>query len=317
MRAGSVEEALEALADPETVALAGGQSLLPLMKLRLARPSRVCDIGRLAAARASPSREARRAIGALATWDAIARSPELAAASGLEALPECAGRIADLQVRNRGTIGGASAHADPASDIPAVLVALEAQLRLRSPAGDRAVPAEEFFLGPFATALEPGELLIEVTVPLPQRGTRSAYVSAEHPASGYALAGACAVVSTASRTVALTGVGGRPVRVEADGGLEGVEAFGDTYASAEYRRHLAARGRPARDRGSRGAAMIGERAPRIDAEQKVRGATRFAADLFEPGLLHASPRPLPVRPRAYRRDRHGRLRSRSRASSPC
>jgi carbon-monoxide dehydrogenase medium subunit len=239
VRAGSMEEALEALADPETVALAGGQSLLPLMKLRLARPGRVCDIGRLPL-RGIAVEGAEARVGALATWDAIARSPELAGAQGLEALPECAGRIADLQVRNRGTIGGSCAHADPASDVPAVLVALGARLRLRSPAGERTVPAEDFFLGPFATALEPGELLLEALVPLPPEGARSAYVSVEHPASGYALAGACASVSPAGRAVALTGVAGRPTPVGANGALDDVEVFGDQYASSEYRRHLAA-----------------------------------------------------------------------------
>jgi carbon-monoxide dehydrogenase medium subunit len=239
VRAGSLDEALEALADPETVPLAGGQSLLPLMKLRLARPARLCDIGGLPL-RGIGIEDGRARIGALATWDAIARAPELAAAPGLEAIPECAGRIADLQVRNRGTIGGASAHADPASDMPAVLVALGAELQVRSQARERAVPAEEFFLGPFTTALEPGELLTEVAVPLPEAGARSAYASVEHPASGYALAGACASVGPDRTWVALTGVGGRPSRIEPGRGFEDLEVFGDAYASAGYRRHLAA-----------------------------------------------------------------------------
>lgn len=237
-RAESVEDALAALAEPDAVALAGGQSLLPLMKLRLARPRLVVDLGRLGLRGIAAGAEEVR-IGALSTWDELARSEELRSSPGLAAIPECAAAIADLQVRNRGTIGGGTAHADPASDMPAVLVALGALFRLRAAAGERAVPAEEFFVGPFATALEPGELVVEVAVPVPPPKSGSAYVSFEHPASGYALAGAAALVGPKGRALAVNGVAGRPLRVEAEEGLDGVDVLDDGYAPAEYRRHIA------------------------------------------------------------------------------
>jgi carbon-monoxide dehydrogenase medium subunit len=161
------------------------------------------------------------------------------------ALAECAAGIGDLQVRNRGTIGGSLAHADPASDLPAVLIAFGATLRLRSTEGERRVGAADFFLGPFTTTLSAGELITEVAIPVPPVGSGSAYVSVEHPASGFAVAGAAAAVRPdGTRTVAVTGVGGRPFLLPADddpvAALENAEIFGDHFASAEYRRHLAA-----------------------------------------------------------------------------
>jgi carbon-monoxide dehydrogenase medium subunit len=236
VRAQSVDEALEALADPDTSVLAGGQSLLPLMKLRLARPGRVCDIGQLDL-QGIDAGEAEVRIGALTTWDEIAGSG-LRDAPGLAALAECAAAIGDLQVRNRGTIGGGAAHADPSADMPAVLVALGARLVLRSRAGERQVDAGDFFLGPFATALDPGELVTEIRVPSPGGGTGSAYASVEHPASGYALAGAAALVGPTGTAIVLAAVAGRPVRLAGTDELD-VEPLGDHYASAAYRRHVA------------------------------------------------------------------------------
>lgn len=241
LRPTSLAEALEALADPDAKALAGGQSLLPVMKLRIVRPSVLVDIGRLDLGGVHVDGDELR-LGALTTWDQLEGAPELKRAP-LAAIAECASEIGDLQVRNRGTLGGSLAHADPASDMPAVVLALGAQLILRAAGGERTVSAEEFFLGPFTTALDPGELITEVVFP-GVAGSGSAYVKVEHPASGFALAGAAAYVNRdGKQRVAVTGVGAHPflLPVEADpfGALADAEIYGDRFAPVEYRRHLA------------------------------------------------------------------------------
>jgi aerobic carbon-monoxide dehydrogenase medium subunit len=237
LRPGSLDEALAALAEPDAKALAGGQSLVSVMKLRLARPSLVVDIGRLELAGVE-IRDGELRIGALATWSDLAAAPEVRRPA-LAAIAECAAGIGDLQVRNRGTIGGSLAHADPASDMPAVLLALDARVVARSAGGERAIAAGELVLGPFTTALAEGELLTEVVVPLPPAGSGSAYTSVEHPASGFALAGAAALVRPdGSSSVAVAGVGSAPFAVDAEG-LDESEIFGDRFAPAPYRRHLA------------------------------------------------------------------------------
>jgi aerobic carbon-monoxide dehydrogenase medium subunit len=236
VRPASLEEALDALGEPDAQALAGGHSLLPLMKLRLARPSLLVDIGGLPLRGvALVGGEVR--VGALSTWDDLAGAggllmPELSAVS------ECAASIGDVQVRNRGTVGGGVAHADPASDFPAVCLAFGARLRLRSASGERELPTTDFLLGPFTTALEPQELLVELAFPRPPQGSGSAYISIEHPGSGFALVGAAALVrADGSQTVALTGVAARPFVYE--GSLDCIELLGDRFAPADYRRRLA------------------------------------------------------------------------------
>lgn len=240
-RVESLEDALDALAEPDSKALAGGQSLLPVMKLRIARPSLLVDIGRLELGGVAQA-DGEVRIGALATWDALQRTAELRTPA-LTAIAECAAGIGDLQVRNRGTVGGSLAHADPASDMPAVLLALGARLRLRSHGGERAVPLWEFFLGPFLTALGERELVTEIAVPVPPAGSGSAYVAVEHPASGFALAGAAALVRPdGPASVAVTGVGSQPTLLPADAdpedALAGIDVFGDRFAPDEYRKHL-------------------------------------------------------------------------------
>jgi carbon-monoxide dehydrogenase medium subunit len=241
-RASTVEHALELLADPESRAIAGGQSLVPLLKLRVARPSVVVDISRLQLRGVSRSASELR-IGALTTWDELLGAPEVGGPA-LAGLRECIAGIGDVQVRNLGTIGGSLAHADPASDLPAVLLALGASLRLRSPSGERTVAADDFVLGPFTTALEAQELVVEIAVPVPALGSGAAYVSVEHPASGFALAGAAALVDDrGAKTVALTGVGSRPTLLpgdlDPDEAIAGAEILGDGFAPADYRRELA------------------------------------------------------------------------------
>jgi carbon-monoxide dehydrogenase medium subunit len=242
VRAGSLEEALRLLAEPDAKAIAGGQSLVSVLKLRLARPSLVVDIGDLPL-RGLESGDDGLRLGALTTWNEVAGFPELARPA-LEAVRECACAIGDLQVRNRGTVGGSLAHADPASDFPAVSLALGATFRLRSADGERDVPADEFFVGPFLTALEPQELLTEIVLPVPAHGSGSAYESVEHPASGFALAGAAALVRPdGTRSVAITGIAAQPFQLamadDPSASLAQADVFGDDFASPEYRRHLA------------------------------------------------------------------------------
>jgi aerobic carbon-monoxide dehydrogenase medium subunit len=242
LRAESFDEAFAALADPDAKVLAGGQSLLPVLKLRIARPSLLVDIAGLQPGGAELREEEMR-VDALTTWDELARLPELDS-PGLAAVPECASEIGDLQVRNRGTLGGSLAHADPASDMPAVILALGARLVLRASGGERMIDAADFFVGPFLTALAPGELLVEVRFPLPPAGSGSAYAKVEHPASGFALAGAAALVRPdGTRAVAVTGVGSHPFllpeNAEPEDALAEADVFGDEFAPAEYRRHLA------------------------------------------------------------------------------
>ena len=239
-RASDLDHALELLADPDAKAIAGGQSLIPVMKLRIARPSVVVDISRLEL-RGVEERDDELHIGPLTTWSELLDS-EILDRPALAAIAECARGIGDVQVRNLGTIGGSVVHADPASDMPAVLLALGARLELRSPGGERAVRVADVLLGPFTTALATQELVTDVVVPLPAKGSGSAYAAVEHPASGFALAGAAALATPAGETVALTGVGSTPfVLPEGDPGeaIAAAEIFGDRFASDEYRRELA------------------------------------------------------------------------------
>lgn len=261
-RARSVDEALSMLAAANGSAkvLAGGHSLLPLMKLRLARPERLIDIGRLDELRGIRSIAGGRvAIGALTTYDEL-MSNEVIGHYGLmnDALPN----IGDVQVRNRGTIGGSIAHADPASDIPAILLALNAELLTRSPRGERKIAIGDFMTGPFTSVLEPDELLIEIEIPGGMPGFGSAYRAIEQPASGYSIAGAAAVVGREPGrsgpwdviAVAVTGVGEIPYRASAveaalHGGASPAEASAhatdgqtvasDIHADRVYRAHVA------------------------------------------------------------------------------
>ncbi len=233
VRAGSIEEALDALAQPDAKLLAGGQSLLPAMKLRIARPSVVVDLGGLGLA-GIEERDGELVIGAMTTWNELEQA---GARPALRALADCARGIGDLQVRNLGTIGGGLAHADPAADMPAVTIALGARLTVRSKAGERTIDAAELALGPFVTSLSEGELITEVAIPVPDEGSGSAYVAVEHPASGFALAGAAAFVGAdGTKRVAVTGVAAAPFLLE--GEPDDAELFGDRFAPVEYRRQL-------------------------------------------------------------------------------
>ena len=193
-KAGSVAEAIQVLqGDPEAKIIAGGHSLIPLMKLRLARPSRVVDIGGIAGLRGISVSGGSIRIGALTTHQEVATSAEIQASCGI--LAEAAGGIGDPAVRNRGTIGGNVSHADPASDYPTVLTALGASFDLQGPSGTRTVAAEDFFTGPFETALGANEVLTGVSVPVLAANQLAEYAKMAHPATSFAVVGAAAVVT--------------------------------------------------------------------------------------------------------------------------
>jgi carbon-monoxide dehydrogenase medium subunit len=240
--AESVDHAIELLgAHEEAKLLAGGHSLLPLMKLRLARPSLLVDADRLPLRYVRDDGD-RIAIGALTRHFELTRDPALL--EGCPIVPRAAAQIGDQQVRHRGTIGGSVAHGDPLGDLPAVLLALDAELVVRGPGGERVEPAATFFRGLYETALGPADVLTEVRVPkLPAGG----YLKFVRRAQDWATVGVAVAVDGGVR-VALTGMGTTPLRARgveealADGAAraaEGTDPASDGTASAEYRRHLA------------------------------------------------------------------------------
>ena len=193
-KAGSVAEAIQILqGDPDAKIIAGGHSLLPLMKLRLARPSRVVDIGGIAGLRGISVSDGVVSIGALTTHYEISTSADVQANCGI--LAEAAGGVGDPAVRNRGTIGGNVSHADPASDLPTVLTALGASFNLQGPSGARTVAADDFFIGPFETAVGADEVLTGVSVPALAANQVAEYAKMAHPATSFAVVGAAAVVT--------------------------------------------------------------------------------------------------------------------------
>jgi len=262
--ARSVEEALELLTKhgEDAKLLAGGHSLIPAMKLRLAAPRYLIDLGRVPELRGVRLDGNTLAIGALTIHTDIASSDLIR--RRLAGLAEAASLIGDVQVRNRGTIGGSVAHNDPGADFPVVLTALNASFVLQSPSGKRTVPADDFFIDFFTTALAANEIVTEIRVPLPSSGAGTAYAKLGHPASGYVVVSAGALVSReaagkcASARVAIGGVGGKPFRALATEAAlqgksltadiiapaaamaaDGSDAADDSYASAEYKQHMA------------------------------------------------------------------------------
>jgi carbon-monoxide dehydrogenase medium subunit len=259
VRATSVSDALTALAGGDAKLIAGGHSLIPLLRFRLAGTARLVDIGGVAELKGIEERSGGIRIGAATTYRDILESP-LAAKYPL--LVEATALIGDLQVRNCGTIGGALAHADPASDMAAVVLALDATLHFRSATGQRDVPARQFFKGVFTTAMKDGEILCDILFPPPPAKAGMAYACFEQMASGYPIAGAAAAVtangkSIASATLAMTGVGdtayladtaalagvagddAAAIDAALAGLTKGVSVNGDIHAPADYRAHLA------------------------------------------------------------------------------
>lgn len=256
--ADNVDHALSLLgSDPDAKLLAGGHSLIPAMKLRIARPSTLVDIGRLAELAYVRDEGTQLAIGALTRHKAVRDDPLLAEHCPI--VSTTAGMIGDPQVRHRGTIGGSLAHGDPASDLPTVMLALGAELVVRGSGGERPVPAAEFFTGVFETALQPGEMLVEIRVPKLGASTGWSYVKFRRRSQDWATVGVAALVhrdngSTAAASVALTSMGATPLRAKgvedalaggaspADASAhaaEGTSPASDPAASAEFRGHLA------------------------------------------------------------------------------
>ena len=194
VRAETVEQALELLGEHDGAKLlAGGHSLIPMLKLRLAEPQVLIDIARISELKGVSIENDVIRVGALTTHRDLSSSDTLRLECPL--LSEAASKIGDPQVRNRGTIGGNIAHADPASDLPAPLLVLEATVHVRGQNGERSIPIADFFVDLLTTELGPSEVMTHLTIPRNGSGSGSAYLKMEHPASGYAVCGAAAVVS--------------------------------------------------------------------------------------------------------------------------
>lgn len=260
----TVEEALKLLHTfgPDAKVLAGGQSLVPMMNFRLVRPRQIVDINRIASLEYIRSgRDDGLAIGAMTRHAALERSPEVRARAPLvaEAIPH----IGHIAIRNRGTIGGSLAHADPAAELPAIVVALDATLVIGTAHGKRTSTAADFFRGYLSTSLEPSELLLEIQIPSPAPRTGTAFLEVSRRHGDFALAGVAVSVTldkggacTAAAVVG-TGIGPGPVRLTAaENVLKGerpnpglleracsaaqasVSPDADLHASAEYRKHV-------------------------------------------------------------------------------
>jgi carbon-monoxide dehydrogenase medium subunit len=248
-RAASVEEAIDLLGDEDAKLLAGGHSLIPALKLRITRPSVLVDLGRLDNLRYVRDDGDRIAIGALTRHAQLVSDPVLQRGCGVVA--QAAAHVGDPQVRHRGTIGGSVAHGDPASDLPTLLLALDAEIVARGPDGERMIAAAAFFRGPFETALGQQEVLTEIRVPKVERGV---YLKHVRRAQDWATVGVAAAVVGGTTRVALASMGPTPLRAHgveealasgagaadaADRVDEGTEPPSDVSGSGEYRAHLA------------------------------------------------------------------------------
>lgn len=251
----TVDAALEALAEAGDggKVLAGGQSLIPLLNMRLTAPTDLVDVNRVEGLDAIEVGDAEVRVGAAVRASDLER--HVGATSAIPLLGEALQLVAHPVIRNRGTICGSLAHADPAAELPAVLRLLDGSLRIRSADGDRTADAERFFVAPLTSDLRPGELVTEAVFPVPPPHTGTAFVEVSRRHGDYALCGVAVRATADDGTVAdaravLIGVGGVPVAVDltaADGDAEkaselvqeAVEPDADIHATAEYRRHLA------------------------------------------------------------------------------
>ena len=242
--------------------LAGGHSLIPAMKLRLAMPQILVDIGRIKDLSYIKEEAGQIRIGAMTTHYQLESSDRLREICPI--LPACAAQIGDVQVRNKGTIGGSLAHSDPAADWPAAILALRADLVAVSANGERVIKADDFFVDMLTTALEPGEILREIRITPPSGSYGQAYLKVAQPASGFAVVGVAVNLTRdangvcQSASIAITGVASKVYRAAgveqaitgkaldtqsaADAAMhatDGISVNGDLYASETYRRHLA------------------------------------------------------------------------------
>jgi carbon-monoxide dehydrogenase medium subunit len=262
--ARSVAEALELMAKhgEEGKILAGGHSLIPAMKLRLSSPRTLIDLGTVPGLRGIKVDGGNLVIGALTVHADVASSDLVR--KHVPGLADAASVIGDMQVRNRGTIGGSVAHADPGADFPVILTALNASIIVQSSAGTRDIHVDDFFTDFFTTAMNPDEILTEIRVPLPAAGAGTAYAKFPHPASGYVVVSAGALIvrqasgACSSARVAIGGVGITPIRARATEqelqgkpltpqniaaaaakAAEGSDPVADSYAGEEYKNHVA------------------------------------------------------------------------------
>ncbi len=256
-KATTIDEAITALSNGDGKILAGGHSLLPAMKLRLNQPSKLVDIAGIAALKGIKEEDGEIVIGAATTHADISKNSLIK--NKLSFFAEGASMIGDVQVRNYGTIGGSLAHADPAADWTALVLASDAGIEVQGNNGKRRIKATDFFTGLFSTALNEGEIITTVRIPVPEDGTKTVYLKFPQPASRFALVG-CAVfrLPDGKTNIAFTGVSSTPFRdtaaenivsgktldeatinAAADAAAEGVEILSDHYASEEYRKHLA------------------------------------------------------------------------------
>ncbi len=258
----TLDEAIKLLAESggDAKILAGGHSLLPAMKLRLAQPAKIIDLRKVPGLNEIKVDSNGTTIGAMVTHANVARSPEIQRA--LPALAEAASVVGDIQVRNRGTLGGSLAHADPAGDPPAAFLALDGSVVVKGPNGERTIAGTDFFIDILTTALGEDEIVTAVTFPVLAAGTGTAYAKFDHPASHYALTGVAAAVkldgsgNVESVKVGVTGVGPKAYRATAveqaligkgadaiadaaSHAADGIDCNDDIHASAEYRAHLA------------------------------------------------------------------------------
>lgn len=253
-KATSVEDAIARISEnPDAKILAGGHSLVPAMKLRLSAPGELVDITGLDDLKSITVGDSVE-IGALVTYKDLRDHAGIQ--QSLPILAEAIDHLGDRQVRARGTFGGSIAHADPAADLTAVLLALGGTVHAKGPNGERSIPVEEYFVDLWTTALEPEEVLTSITIPVPAEGSKMTYVKHRHPASGYAVVGIAAIVGGGKATVTVTGATSKPEHLAgveaaiAEGitpesidaavaaATEGVTINGDLYADEEYRTHL-------------------------------------------------------------------------------
>ena len=263
--AASVNEAIALLQQygDDAKLLAGGHSLIPTMKLRLAQPAHLIDLGRIGGLAYIREEDGAVAVGALTTYRMIEQSDVLRRHFAL--LPEGTSMIGDMQVRNRGTIGGSIAHSDPAADTPGIVLALKADIMAQGPGGVRTIKADDFFMDLFATALQPGEIITEIRFAIPPAHTGSAYTKLANKASHYAVVGCAALVTLdtggtcSSASVVITGASVKPTRAgaveaalvgkhlneasvadAASHAADGLELVEDIHGSRAYRAQMAA-----------------------------------------------------------------------------
>ena len=256
-KAVTVEEAIAALSGGEVKLLAGGYSLLPSMKLRLNQPAKLVDIANIPSLKGIKEVNGQIIIGAGTTHHDIGNNDIIK--NKLPFFSEAAGMIGDVQVRNRGTIGGSIAHADPAADWPALVLAADAEIEVMGNGGTRSIKATDFFTGLFSTQLREDEIITAVSIPVPEPGSKMVYLKFSHPASRFAIVGCAVIRFPGEKTnIAFTGVADIAFRDTAaeqavsgkaldkaaidaavNVAAEGVNILSDNFASQAYRKHLA------------------------------------------------------------------------------